>query len=96
MAYSAEATLVHKLTHEIDVMRDLAKGTPEQYDIFHDLKVINPHDHPLSFYFSVEAADSNLLQEVNLLGAGPHGLFTADHIYSDVSALQYNFDYWLA
>jgi hypothetical protein len=91
---TAEATFVHKLTHEIDVMRDLAKGTAEQHAIDHDLKVINPHDHPLSFYFSVQAADANLLEEVNSLGAGPHGLFTADHIYSDVAYLQYNFDYW--
>jgi hypothetical protein len=92
---TSEATYVHDLTHEIHVMRDLARGTAEQHEIFHDLKVINPHDQPLSFYFSVEAADSNLLEEVNLLGAGHHGLFTADDIYSDVSALQYNFDYWL-
>jgi hypothetical protein len=92
---TTEAHFVHNLTHEIGVMKELAKGTAEQHDIFHDLKVINPHDHPLSFYFSVEAADSNLLEEINLVGAGHHGLFTADHIYSDVSFLQYNFDYWL-
>jgi hypothetical protein len=90
-----EAHYVHQLTHEIEVMKDLARGTAEQHDIFHDLKVIGPHDHPLSFYFSVEGAVSNLLEEVNLLGAGHHGLFTADDIYSDVSFLQYNFDYWL-
>ncbi len=89
-----ESHYVHQLTREIGVMRDLASGRAEQHDIFHDLKVINPHDHPRSFYFSVEAADSNLLQEVNLLGAGRHGLFTVDHIYSDVSFLQYHFDYW--
>ena len=92
---TSEAHFVHNLTYEIGVMRDLAKGRPEAQAIDHDLHVINPHDHPLSFYFSVEAADSNLLEEVNLLGAGHHGLFTADHIYSDVSFLQYNFDYWL-
>jgi len=94
MAYSEEA-IVRNLTHELGVMRDLARGTAEQPQIFHDLHVINPHDQPLSFYFSVEAADSNLLEEVNSLGAGHHGLFAADHIYSDVSFLQYNFDYWL-
>jgi len=76
-------------------MRELARGTGEQHEIFHDLKVINPHDNPPSFYFSVEAADSNLLEEVNLLGAGHHGLFTADHIYSDVGILQQSWDYWL-
>ena len=92
---TVEHHFVHNLTREIGEMRDLARGTAEQHDIFHDLKVISPHDNPLSFYFSVEAADSNLLEEVNLLGAGHHGLFTADHIYSDVSYLQYNFDYWL-
>ena len=35
---TAEATF--KLTHEIDVMRDLAKGTAEQHAINHDLNVI--------------------------------------------------------
>jgi hypothetical protein len=92
---TSEAQIVHNLTYEIGVMKKLASGTAEQHDIFHDLKVINPHDDPLSFYFSVKAADSNLLEEINLVGAGHHGLFTADHIYSDVSFLQYNFDYWL-
>jgi hypothetical protein len=90
-----ETHVIHNLSHEIKTMKDLAKGTAEQHDIFHDLRVINPHDHALTFYFSVEAADSNLLQEVDLLGAGHHGLVTADHIYSDVSYLQYYYDYWL-
>ncbi len=85
---------IHQLTHEIGVMRDLVRGTAEQRDIFYDLRVINPHDNPLSFYFSVQAADSNLLHEINLVGAGRHGLFTADHIYSDVSYLQYHYKYW--
>ena len=84
----------HNLTHEIQVMRDLVKGTAEQQDIFYDLRVINPHDNPLSLYQSVAAADSNLLQEINLVGAGRRGLFTADHIYSDVSYLQYHYHYW--
>lgn len=89
-----EAHWIHQLSREIGVMRDLASGTAEQHEIFQDLRVINPHDDPLSFYFSVKAADSNLLEYVGLLGAGHHGLFTADRIYSDVSALQYNFEYW--
>ena len=92
---TSEATYVHNLTYEIGVMKKLAAGTAEQHDIFHDLKVINPHDDPLSFYFSVKGAVSNLLEEVNLLGAGHHGLFTADRIYSDVGILQQNWDYWL-
>jgi hypothetical protein len=91
----SEHTYVHNLTHEIHVMRQLADGTAEAHAIHHDLDVINPHADPLSFYFSVEAADSNLLEEVNFLGAGHHGLFTADHIYSDVSYLQNSYDYWL-
>jgi len=91
----SEQAYVHNLMDQIHIMRDLAKGTPEQHTIDHDLAVINPHADPLSFYFSVQAADSNLLQEVNLLGAGHHGLFTADHIYSDVSFLQSQYDYWL-
>jgi hypothetical protein len=76
-------------------MAYLAEGRAVAPEIDHDLAVINPHADPLSFYFSVQAADSNLLQEVNLLGAGHEGLFTADHIYSDVAALQYDYDYWL-
>jgi hypothetical protein len=92
---TVEQHFIHNLTHEIGEMRDLAKGTAEHHDIVQDLKVISPHDDPLSFYFSVQAADSNLLEEANLLGAGHHGLVTADHIYSDVSYLQYNFDYWM-
>jgi hypothetical protein len=92
---TVEQHFIHNLTREIREMRDLAQGTAEHRDIAQDLNTINPHDHPLSFYFSVEAADSNLLQEVNSLGAGHLGLFTADHIYSDVSYLQYHYDYWL-
>jgi len=91
----SEQTYVHNLTKEILVMAELAKGTAEQSTIDHDLAVINPHAEPTSFYFSVQAADSNLLEEVNLLGAGHHGLFTADYIYSDVSFLQSQYDYWL-
>ncbi len=91
----SEQSYVHDLTHEILVMADLASGRPEQHEIDHDLAVINPHADPLSFYFSVQAADSNLLQEVNYLGAGHEGLFTADYIYSDVGALQYDYHYWL-
>jgi len=90
-----EQAYIHNLTKELLIMKDLAEGTAEQRVIGHDLAVINPHADPLSFYFSVQAADSNLLQEVNLLGAGHHGLFTADHIYSDVSFLQSQYDYWL-
>ena len=91
----SEQHYIHNLTHEMDIMRSLIKGTAEAPEIHHDLQVIHPHADPLSFYFSVKAADSNLLQEVNLLGAGHEGLFTADHIYSDVSYLQSQYDYWL-
>jgi hypothetical protein len=91
----SEHAYVHNLTHEMDIMRSLIKGTAVAPEIHQDLAVIHPHADPLSFYFSVRAADSNLLEEVNLLGAGHHGLFTADHIYSDVSFLQSQYDYWL-
>jgi hypothetical protein len=90
-----EGNYVHQLAHEIKVMKGLADGTAEAHEIHHELAVINPHAHPLSFYFSVQAADSDLLEQVNSLGAGPHGLFTEDHIYSDINILQTNFDYWL-
>ena len=72
----SEQHYIHNLTHEMDIMRSLIKGTAEAPEIHHDLQVIHPHADPLSFYFSVKAADSNLLQEVNLLGAGHEGLFT--------------------
>jgi hypothetical protein len=91
----SEQGIVHNLHEEILVMKNLAEGRPEQHAIGYDLLEIRPHADPLSFYFSVKAADANLLQEVNLLGAGHEGLFTADHIYSDVSYLQSQYDYWL-
>ena len=78
-------------------MRSLITGNGQRSpgNFHHDLQVIHPHADPLSFYFSVKAADSSLLEEVNYLGAGHEGLFTADHIYSDVSYLQSQYDYWL-
>ncbi len=89
-----EQTTIRNLTGELLVMKNLILGSPEQHEIGHDLVVINPHAEAVSFYFTVQAAESNLLQEVNLLGAGREGLFTADRIYSDASFLQSQYDYW--
>ena len=90
----SEQSTIQNLTGQLLLMEHLADGRPEQRAIDHDLAVINPHAEGTSFYFTVQAADLNLLQEVNLLGAGREGLFTADHIYSDVSFLQSQYDYW--
>jgi hypothetical protein len=91
----SERNYIHNLTEEALVLKDLAKGTAEGPTIHEDLTIINPHADPLSFYFSVQAADSNLLVEVNFLGSGHHGPFAEDHIYSDINNLQFQYDYWL-
>ena len=85
---------VHNLVKQLLIMQDLEEGTAEHRAIGRDLGEIRPHNDPLPSYSTVQAADSNLLQEVNLLGAGHLGLFTADRIYSDVSFLQSHYDYW--
>ena len=92
---ATEQGIIHNLTQELLVMKSLILDTPEQHAIGHDLAVINAHSEAVSFYFTVQAAESNLLQEVNLLGAGREGLYTADRIYSDASFLQSQYNYWL-
>ena len=90
-----EADLIDQLARGLKEMAHLAKGTPEQSAIDHDLQVLRPHADPLPFYFTVQATDTNLFNEEALLGAGHHGLVVADNIYSDIGALQQYYDYWL-
>ena len=91
---ATEQGIIDNLTKELLIMKDLDQGSSVQRAIGHDLSVINPHNDGVSFYFTVQAAESNLLEKVNLLGAGREGLFTADRIYSDASFLQSQYDYW--
>ena len=92
---SEETTYIGKLTHQIKLMGQLARGTPEGPAAHSDLKVINPHANPLPFYFTVRAADADLFQQEAAMGKGHLALVVADKIYSDIGILQQNWDYWL-
>ena len=91
---SDEAGLIEQLTHLIKVMGRLAKGTTEKSAVDNDLAVLNPNASPLPFYFSVQAADANLFEQVASMGRGHHSLVVADKIYSDEGFLQQDYNYW--
>jgi hypothetical protein len=91
---SDEANFIQQLTHLIRVMARLAKGTAEASAVRDDLAVLNPNASPLPFYFTVQAADANLFEQVASMGRGHRAFVVADKIYSDEGFLQQNWNYW--
>ena len=91
----SEHAYVHNLTHEMDIMRNSIRECAAAPRNSSGSCCNTSACGPAVVLLQRPGGHLNLLEEVNLLGAGHHGLFTADHIYSDVSFLQSQYDYWL-